>query len=241
MSNILQAIWIVALVTLTPMIAIFLYTYTRRSNMNIEKAKIELEIFRKSYENSIYQINEKLTGNSERWNDVNHLLIEAAKRSINANLNKDENAFLKSMSIDRDKISQKIDCAFLITPLNNNFSNQSAIIKNACMEVGIACKTADEKFINGPILSFIVESILSARIVIALIDGRNPNVYYELGLAHAFGKIVVMVSSGAEKVSFDIGSQRIVMVDWNSPNTKRIIGKAITDALVFGNDHKYFA
>lgn len=235
LSYLLQVILSVAIITIIPMLGIFIYTYMRRFRMSLEKEKIELEMFRKSYENSIYQITNKLTSNNERWNDVNHLLIEAAKRNISDALPTEENAFLNSMAIDRKKIKQQRDVAFLLAPINEIYQNHISIIKSSCADVGLICKTADEKFINGPILNLVIRNILSARIIIALIDGRNPNVYYELGLAHAFGKTVVMISNTKEEVSFDIRNQRIAMVDWSTPFAKEIIQKALIETIVFEN------
>ncbi|MOA36985.1 hypothetical protein D3C78_1585460 [compost metagenome] len=63
------------------------------------------------------------------------------------------------------------------------------------------------------ILAHIAEQIAKSRLVIANISGRNPNVFYELGLAHALGKPVIIVSESLSDIPFDINSSRILAFD----------------------------
>lgn len=73
--------------------------------------------------------------------------------------------------------------------------------------VTLLCRRADDLF--GPdVMQDIYESILTARIVIADITGRNANVFYELGMAHALGKEVILLSQGAEHIPFDLNRFR---------------------------------
>jgi hypothetical protein len=53
--------------------------------------------------------------------------------------------------------------------------------------------------------------IAQARIVIANVSSRNPNVMYELGIAHGLGKTVVMVAKTLKDVPFDLTHQRILL------------------------------
>lgn len=73
--------------------------------------------------------------------------------------------------------------------------------------------------------------MLSESLVVAVIDGRNPNVFYELGLAHAFGKTVVMISSGLEDIPFDIQSQRMVIVDWDNSASVEKIRRSLAESM----------
>lgn len=221
-------------VALIPMFYLFLKTYIKKSDLSLQKQKIELEIFRKSMENSIYTTTEKMASNKERWEDMNHMLVEAAKRNVDVSeLN--QNSYLNSLSINRSEIEIDHNRAFLLAPINPMFEKQVNVIKNACKGIGIECETADEEFISGPILSVIIKKMLSASIVIAVIDGRNPNVFYELGLAHAFGKTVVMVSAGLEDIPFDIQSQRMVIVDWDNSESAEKVRKAVAESMRWAN------
>jgi nucleoside 2-deoxyribosyltransferase len=52
---------------------------------------------------------------------------------------------------------------------------------------------ADEINMPGVIVDQIWHGINQAKVCIADVTGRNPNVMYELGLAHAAGKPVVQI------------------------------------------------
>lgn len=48
-------------------------------------------------------------------------------------------------------------------------------------------------------------------------SNRNPNVFYELGLAHALEKPVVLISSNENDVPFDLHHIRVIYYDVNDP------------------------
>ncbi len=52
--------------------------------------------------------------------------------------------------------------------------------------------------------------IHSSKILVAELTGRNPNVFYELGLAHALQQPVVLVSSNEKDVPFDVQHIRVI-------------------------------
>lgn len=53
----------------------------------------------------------------------------------------------------------------------------------------------DDRVLTGPILEKIANYVRRADVVIADCSGRNPNVFYELGMAHALGKPVILLTS----------------------------------------------
>ncbi len=53
--------------------------------------------------------------------------------------------------------------------------------------------------------------------LIAELTSRNPNVYYELGLAHALRKPVVLVCSNEEDVPFDLKHIRVIYYEMHDP------------------------
>ncbi|MNN93886.1 hypothetical protein D3C81_2124240 [compost metagenome] len=56
-----------------------------------------------------------------------------------------------------------------------------------------------------------IEQIIISPYIIANINGRNPNVHYELGIAHCLGKNILLVSEGIEEVAFDLQSERVLI------------------------------
>lgn len=72
-------------------------------------------------------------------------------------------------------------------------------------EHGIHCERGDHKILTKPLLEKIRSQILEADVIIADITGRNPNVLYELGLADAYGKRVILITQdSSEDVPTDI-------------------------------------
>ena len=85
------------------------------------------------------------------------------------------------------------------------------LLKNVVEDIGLRCKRADEIFSTKPIIEDIIEHIQKARILIADLTGRNPNVFYELGFAHAIYKDVILITQNLEDVPFDIRHYRCIV------------------------------
>ena len=60
--------------------------------------------------------------------------------------------------------------------------------------------------------------IHSSKIIIAELTGRNPNVLYELGLCHALGKPVIIITQAMEDVPFDLKSLRCIVYNTSDPD-----------------------
>jgi nucleoside 2-deoxyribosyltransferase len=69
---------------------------------------------------------------------------------------------------------------------------------------GIRCERADAQVLTNPILDKINDFIWKADVIIADCSGRNPNVFYELGIAHAREKKVVLITNDSGEAPSDI-------------------------------------
>jgi len=67
-----------------------------------------------------------------------------------------------------------------------------------------------EIFGTGKIIDQVWRGIKDAKVLVAELSTRNPNVFYELGLAHALHKPVVLVSSNEPDVPFDLQHIRVI-------------------------------
>jgi hypothetical protein len=105
---------------------------------------------------------------------------------------------------------------FVIMPFDQDLTNIfNTIIKNTVESKGLRCERADDFMTNNAIIKDIVDNICKARFLIADITDYNRNVMYELGIAHAVQKEVIMiyqknVDGGSEKVPFDISHIRTI-------------------------------
>ncbi|MER6949536.1 hypothetical protein ABT294_36540 [Nonomuraea sp. NPDC000554] len=76
---------------------------------------------------------------------------------------------------------------------------------------GLRCYRGDEIFGTSAIIQDIWHAIRRARVVIAELTGRNPNVLYELGLAHVLRKPAILLTQSMEDVPFDLRHLRCIL------------------------------
>jgi hypothetical protein len=93
-----------------------------------------------------------------------------------------------------------------------------SIYKPAIEQAGLqALRADDEIFATGKIMDHTWRGIRAADVLVAELTSKNPNVFYELGLAHALEKPVVLVSSNQEDVPFDLRHIRVILYDQIDP------------------------
>ena len=87
-------------------------------------------------------------------------------------------------------------------------------IKKIVEEFGMQAKRADDIFTNSAIIEDIWTSINQARLIVADLTGKNPNVFYEVGIAHTVGKDVILVTQSIEDVPFDLRHLRHIQYEY---------------------------
>ena len=73
---------------------------------------------------------------------------------------------------------------------------------------------SDEVFGTRPIMDDIWEGITSAELVLADVTGRNPNVMYEVGIAHTYGTPVCLVTQDVNDIPFDLRHFRFIVYSY---------------------------
>ena len=79
---------------------------------------------------------------------------------------------------------------------------------------GLRCLRADDIYDNRPIMEDIWKSINEARIIISDLTGKNPNVFYETGIAHTIGKEVILITQSMADVPFDLRHLRCIVYEY---------------------------
>ena len=69
---------------------------------------------------------------------------------------------------------------------------------------------ADDIRAHQNILKDIISALAESALIVADLTGSNPNVYYELGLAHAFRKRVILLTQQVDDLPFDLRSYRVI-------------------------------
>jgi len=95
-------------------------------------------------------------------------------------------------------------------------------IKKVAAEIQLSSGRADDFFLNGSVITDIWSAINAAKIVIADCTGRNPNVFYEIGVAHAIGKDTILISKSIEDVPFDLRHLRVIIYEYTPPGIKAL-------------------
>jgi len=86
-------------------------------------------------------------------------------------------------------------------------------IKKAAKELGLSAARADDFFSIGSIMQDVWSAINYARVVIADCTQRNPNVFYEIGIAHTLGKETILISQDLKDIPFDLRHLRFIIYD----------------------------
>jgi nucleoside 2-deoxyribosyltransferase len=77
--------------------------------------------------------------------------------------------------------------------------------------MGLEVVRADESLSNGSIIEEILTELTGATVVIADITPDNPNVYYEVGYAHALKKdVILMCNEQRSRLPFDLIDVRTI-------------------------------
>jgi bifunctional UDP-N-acetylglucosamine pyrophosphorylase/glucosamine-1-phosphate N-acetyltransferase len=106
------------------------------------------------------------------------------------------------------------------------------VIRPALDAAGFFADVASERSAPGAIIDDVWEAINRASLVIAEISQPNRNVWYELGLAHALNKPVVMLmacDSGLADLPFDTRHLRTLIYDPHRHDLRKLLDSWIAD------------
>ena len=98
-------------------------------------------------------------------------------------------------------------------PFNDRYSAIYQAIFYSCQAANYSCARSDEVYNPGNLLRQIVNMMLESSLIIALLDGQNPNVFYEIGIAHSIGKTVLLLANknNKDEIPFDLKSDRLLL------------------------------
>ena len=104
--------------------------------------------------------------------------------------------------------------AFVLMPFSSDMEPVYVNhIRAVTASYGLHVARADDFFTTGSIMVDIWSAINRAAFIIADCTGRNPNVFYEIGLAHARGKDTILITQSLDDVPFDLRHLRVIAYD----------------------------
>lgn len=100
--------------------------------------------------------------------------------------------------------------ASAMMPFDAGFTAVYDSIQQAVAGAGLRCRRADDIWENAAIIQDVVALIDRSRVVICDCTGRNPNVFYEAGIAHTLGREVILITQSEHDIPFDLRHLRYV-------------------------------
>jgi hypothetical protein len=112
------------------------------------------------------------------------------------------------------KVEREIPKAFVVMQFSSPFNElYQEVIKSVCEKFKLNVIRADETYGPGIILTDITKQINESRLIIAEITNPNPNVFYEVGYAHALNKPTILIAESGTKLPFDVSSFRTLFYE----------------------------
>ena len=100
-------------------------------------------------------------------------------------------------------------------------------IKQTAEEYGVVAERVDEQHFSETILERVYRQIENSDFIIAEMTGKNPNVFYEVGYAHAKGKLCALITQSASDIPFDLKHHPHVVYDGTIANLRELLGPKI--------------
>ncbi|HXD30175.1 MAG TPA: EsaB/YukD family protein [Pyrinomonadaceae bacterium] len=120
--------------------------------------------------------------------------------------------------------SVTVDCdVFMMMPFAEAFQSiYEDYIKPLATDANLRIQRADDFFTQHNIMNEIWTALCLCQFAIADCTGRNPNVLYELGIAHTLGRRVILLAQSMKDIPFDVQGRRVIIYQDNSSGLKRL-------------------
>lgn len=121
---------------------------------------------------------------------------------------------------------------FVIMPFGGQFDETYRnTIKPAIEKAGVRSVRGDEVYSAGVIVDTVYQAIQKAEVCVADVTDRNPNVSYELGMAHALNKPVIIITQDVKDVPFDYSHLRALEYVPGTAGVDSNFGAKVTETL----------
>ncbi len=140
------------------------------------------------------------------------------KKKLKLSSSAKKRAKRKSAPKNRRQSQKFAGSCFVLMPFKEPFDTYFAeMIDPAVRAAHLEPLRGDSLFRPSPIMGDIWQMIQDARVLVAELTEKNANVFYELGLAHAIGKPVILISETIDDVPFDLQPLRVILYNKSDP------------------------
>lgn len=104
------------------------------------------------------------------------------------------------------KIPVEKNTCFFLMPFHSDFDYVYGTIKKELNDCGLICHRVDEISGSTPIINKIITQIIRSQYIVVDLSRYNPNVFYELGIAHTFkdARNILLIKQKGDQAPFDI-------------------------------------
>ena len=120
------------------------------------------------------------------------------------------------------------DCLVLMS-FRKELDSHFLLIKECGERLGLTVYRVDSHRFSGNIVEAIAKALSDADLIVADLTGNNPNVMYELAIAHSLGKKVLIVTNDRNAIPFDVATYRAEIIDPDSPEHREELFRAMKD------------
>lgn len=113
----------------------------------------------------------------------------------------------------------------VMMPFSAEFNAVYSAIQTSTSAVGLNCVRADDIWEEHAIIQDVVNIIARAKVVVCDCSEKNPNVFYEAGIAHTLGKEVILIAQSQEDIPFDLRHLRCIFYLPNTEGLKNLSQK----------------
>lgn len=111
----------------------------------------------------------------------------------------------------------------VMMPFNGAFTAVYETIRTACANLHLECRRADNIWEHSTVIQDIYSLIYRSKIVVCDFTGKNPNVFYEAGIAHSLGREVIPLVQHPDDIPFDIRHHRYIHYLNNAEGLQQLI------------------
>jgi hypothetical protein len=126
--------------------------------------------------------------------------------------------------VEQIKESGRPRC-FIIMPLRVEELNivyedfVKPVLENDC---DLICERGDDIFGSNIIMDDIEKSIRASHLIVADLTGKNPNVFYEVGISHTLKKPVLLLAQSIDDIPFDLRHRRVLLYEYSPRGCKKL-------------------
>lgn len=131
-------------------------------------------------------------------------------------------------SVEQDLVS-------MMLPFDSSFDPVFDIVRSAGKEISLRVLNVKQIWDETEIIQDIFSLIYRSKFVVCDFSGRNPNVFYEAGIAHTLGRFVIPIVQNVDDIPFDLKHHRHIIYLNNDEGRQKLFQEILPRMKVLAN------